>query len=473
MSAKIVLQVMSGPIRGKVFAFDKHDTFLFGRGQGCHARLPNDRYVSRYHFLLEVNPPEAAIRDLGSLNGTYVNGVRYGGRRKRATAAAEDADGRPQTPLKDRDVIVVGRTKIRVRTAASRQAAAVAAKLHPPTETDVVEGKPAAAAANDRQAAGAAAGQPAASATSGFKQGAGLRALIRQAAKDFQSRQKIEVEGYQLGEILGQGGMGVVYKAVRKADQFPVAVKVMLAKVAVQDKVRKRFLREIDVIRQLQHESIVALIACGAVENAFFFVTEYCNGGSRADLAGRQGGRLSLPVLTPIFLQSLKGLAYAHRQGFIHRDLKPANILLHQQQRGWAAKLSDFGLAKHFEHAGLSGMTVTGAVAGTYDYMPREQLTDFKNAKPASDVWSIGATFYRVLTGSCPRPCPGDRDPMEVVLQEEHMPLRQCDPSLPAALAGVIDKSLAVEAADRYQDAGEMCLALEAALAGSDAGGSP
>ena len=119
----------------------------------------------------------------------------------------------------------------------------------------------------------------------------GLRALIRQAAKDYQSKQQIEVEGYELRELLGQGSMGVVYKAIRKLDQFPVAVKVMLAKVAVHETVRKRFLREIEIIRQLSHANIVALIASGSVRNAFYFVSEYCSGGSLAELACRQGGR--------------------------------------------------------------------------------------------------------------------------------------------------------------------------------------
>ena len=110
-------------------------------------------------------------------------------------------------------------------------------------------------------------------------------------------------------------------------------------------------------------------------------------------------------------------------------------------------------------------MTVTGAIAGTYDYMPREQLTDFKNTRPVSDVWSMAATLYRVLSGTPPRPCPEGRDPMEVVLREEHTPVRQRMPDLPPAVARVIDKALALEATDRYQDASEMCAALKKALA--------
>ena len=120
MPAKVLLQVISGPIQGKVFEFEKHDTFIFGRGTECHAKLPKDGYVSRHHFLLEVNPPEATIRDLRSLNGTHVNGVRYGGRKARAASADGNSHPGPQAVLKDRDLIVVGKTKIRVRIGTPR-----------------------------------------------------------------------------------------------------------------------------------------------------------------------------------------------------------------------------------------------------------------------------------------------------------------------------------------------------------------
>ena len=476
--------MISGPIQGKVFEFDKHDTFVFGRGKECHARLPKDPRVSRHHFLLEVNPPEATIRDLRSLNGTHVNGVRYGGRRGDRGALEDGRQPASQTVLKDRDLIMVGKTRIRVRVADQRAGSAdggqslAAAQngLYVPTNSESpAEDSSKAEARREGNALPPPILKPTepprpsngpfgALVPSAAEEVGGVQALIRQAAKDFQSRHEIEVEGYELREILGQGGMGVVYKAVRKLDQFPVAVKVMLAKAAVHDKSRQRFLREIDIIRELNHDNIVALISSGAVQNAFYFVTEYCNGGSLSDLACRQGGRVPLQSLVPIVLQSLKGLAYAHQHGFVHRDIKPANILLHQHQRGWEAKLSDFGLAKQFEQAGFSGMTLTGATGGTYDYMPREQLTDFKKILPVSDVWSMAATFYRALTGTSPRPCLGSRDPMEVVLRDKHLPVRQRDPSLSPPLAQVIDKSLAIDAVDRYQNAGEMYRALNEAL---------
>jgi serine/threonine protein kinase len=220
-------------------------------------------------------------------------------------------------------------------------------------------------------------------------------------------------------------------------------------------------LREVEVIRDLSHPNIATLIESGVVGDALYFVLDYCNGGSLADLASRRAGKLSLQAFLPLMLQCLAGLDYAHRRGFIHRDLKPANVLLHQQGAAWVAKLADFGLAKQFDLAGLSGMTLTGAIGGTYDFMPREQLTDFKNVKPVSDVWSLGATFYWMLTGVGPRKDPKGRDPLEVVLREKAVPIRRRDPSVPLALAAVLDKSLAFDAHDRFENASQMYKAMK------------
>lgn len=98
MPAKVMLEVTSGPIKGKVFSFEDHDTFLFGRTADCHIGLPKDGCVSRHHFILEVNPPDARIRDLGSLNGTVVNDVKYGGRAP--DESPQDVAGRELSPLR-------------------------------------------------------------------------------------------------------------------------------------------------------------------------------------------------------------------------------------------------------------------------------------------------------------------------------------------------------------------------------------
>ena len=144
-------------------------------------------------------------------------------------------------------------------------------------------------------------------------------------------------------------------------------------------------------------------------------------------LMARHGGKLPLKLAAPIMLHTLEGLAHAHTAGFVHRDLKPQNILLQRAGDDLVAKISDFGLAKNFEQAGFSGLTITGHFAGTPYFMPREQVINFRRVKPVSDVWSIGATFYCMLTGQFPREFTKGRDPMDVILNEEAIPIRQRD----------------------------------------------
>ena len=114
--------------------------------------------------------------------------------------------------------------------------------------------------------------------------------------------------------------------------------------------------------------------------------------------------------------------------------------------------------------AGLSGMSMTGGYAGTPVFMPREQITNFKYVKPVSDVWSMGATIYNMLTGSFPYPFTKERDPIDVILNEDVVPIRKRDKTLPAPLAAVLDKALAKKSKERFQTASEFLQALKPAL---------
>lgn len=495
MPAKVTLEVTAGPIQGGAFTFDSHDTFLFGRQADCHARLPKDRLVSRHHFLLEVNPPDACLRDLGSRNGTYVNGTKHGGRAANETPEEAASRRYPEVDLTDGDQITVGRTTIRVKVQVPLLCCECGAEIHDggPDETLPGESEPRCAACRARPQAGppgpdvsqglccVRCGKDASDEVHHGRRGAylcracrtdvlsgtgGLRGLLAAAQAHVDERIP-QIAGYEIGAELGRGGMGAVYQAVRKADGQTVAVKVMLAKIAVNERMRERFLREIEVTKQLDHPHLVKLLDSGSAGTAFFFVLDYCNGGSLEALAKRNGGRLALKVAGPLMLQCLDGLHHAHSAGFVHRDLKPPNILLHQSGQRWRAKITDFGLAKGFEGAGLSGMTATGSFSGTFHYMPREQLTNFKFLQPVSDLWSLGATFYKLVSGHLPLNFTADRDPMEVVLHDDAVPLRRRDPAIPEPVAKVIDRSLATDPAQRYPSAAEMKDALRRALQGS------
>lgn len=434
MPSQVKLDVIEGQMKGTSFSIEEHDTFIIGREADCHACLDEDTKVSRHHFILEANPPEARIRDLGSRNGTHVRHGAQGaweeiGRRKREENPEEGARRRyKDVSLRDGDQVQVGQTVIHVSlTAVASCAECQADAAENPAEL--------------------------------------LYLMLRQAGLIAEGKAKPEVPGYEIGNVIGKGGFGCVYLARRLSDGRQVAIKVMLSKVAVNEKVRNDFRREIEVTRALKsHPHIVTLLDHGTAGTGFYFVMEYYSQGSMAELMKRRGGRVALAEAAPIMLQALDGLIYMHDEKFVHRDLKPDNILLEKQGGALKARISDLGLSKNFEMAGLSGCTVTGQYAGTYCFMPREQLTKFKYIQPVSDIWSMGATFYNMLTGALPHDFPRGQDQANIVLNNDIVPIRRRDPSLPKSLAETIDRSLAKNINDRYQSAREMRSAIESAL---------
>ncbi|MBI4618135.1 MAG: protein kinase [Planctomycetes bacterium] len=436
MPGKVILRATEGSIEGQEFPFEEHDTFIFGRGGDCHARLPrDDPSASRHHFIIEVSPPAARLRDLGSLNGTFVNGDKRGGRKEGQTPEEGARERFPDVDLVHGDRVSVGKTVFTVETFAPAEATGAGRVVSdaPPLldpQSDPYE----------------------------------VLARLLEAVRGRGEPVPTGFAGYEVEKKLGEGGMGAVYLARRKEDGRKVALKVMLAKVAVSEEAQKAFLREVEVTRALRHPNLVEFVDHGAGGGGFFFVMEFCPGGSVADLEKERGGRLPLDEAAGIVIQALAGLAHAHEKGFVHRDLKPQNVLLTNRVRG-IAKVADLGLAKNFEKAGLSGgFTVTGQSAGTPPFMPREQVTNYKYVKPACDVWSMAATLYHMVTNEFPRDFGRGEDPIAIILGQAPVPIRKRDSSIPAKVAKVIDKALSDKVADRCADAGEFKEALEGAL---------
>ncbi len=255
--------------------------------------------------------------------------------------------------------------------------------------------------------------------------------------------------------------MGAVYLAHERGDGRRIALKLMLPRTEVDEAAQEIFLREIEVTRALRHPNIVELLDFGRHEGRFFFALEYCPGGNADELVRSKGTPLGLPSVLRLASGALEGLAAAHSAGFVHRDIKPDNVLVAEDG---TAKLADFGLAKSFQQAGLSGMTATGAVAGTFFFMPREQLTNFRQVRPVSDVWSMAATLYYLLTAEYTRDFKSKPDPLAVILRGGVVPIRDRDPFLPDDLADVLDRALLDDPVQRYPDAGEFVAALRAVL---------
>jgi eukaryotic-like serine/threonine-protein kinase len=422
MPAKIVLTITQGQLSGTQYVYEDREVCTIGRHKDCNVRLPSDAahaQVSRYHCLLDINPPAIRVRDLGSGNGTYVNGQRVGSQQK---SANQGADGL-ERDLVDGDLLQIGYTAFEVKIEDTGSASSVLSrsKFVPPDNRQ---------AAND---------------------------LLSLAAGDHPSLAGIR--GYTIVKLLGAGKCGAVYLAQNDRTEEMVALKVMLPQIAVNDRAVKMFIREMANTQSLRHPNVVRTIDYGEAKNIFYFTMECCHEGSVADFIVSQGGKIPLKIAISITLQVLAGLEYTHNavlpairladgsigegQGLVHRDLKPANIFLQRSGDKTLAKIGDYGLAKAFELAGMSGQTMTGqgGVMGTPSYMSRQQLLNTKYVQPAVDVWATAACLYNMLTGVPPRKF-GKRDPLQVILQDGAVPILERDPSIPKPLAEVIDRAL-------------------------------
>ena len=289
-----------------------------------------------------------------------------------------------------------------------------------------------------------------------------------------------EIPSYTLLELLGRGGFGEVYLARYVETDELVALKVMLPKIAADQRDIKMFQREIENTKALQHRNIVRIRDSGCFDDTFFFILEYCDDGSVDDLMRQQGGKLSIEEATEITLQALNGLEYAHNaeipyveladgsvgqgRGLVHRDIKPANIFLATDNSKRVVKVGDYGLAKAFALAGLSGITTTGSSAGTPAFMARQQVIDFKYVKPEVDIWAIAASLYNMLTGTTPRKFPVGENPWSVVLHTNPIPIRQRDAAIPERLAELIDLALLDNPNIHFKNATAFKRALESVL---------
>ena len=430
---EVHLRVLAGPYAGQTFTFNQHDTFLIGRNPEAHLCLPQDRFFSRNHCLLEISPPRCFLRDLGSTNGTFVNRARV------------------QTAfLASGDRIQGGETVLEVEVHAEQPVTSERpsdARLEPTRPAIVVvecmhcgRREQAEASAPDER-----------------------MTLICEDCREELRHQPQTIPGYDLVKVLGRGGMGCVMLAREQKSGRAVAIKTLLPEVAVSEKALNRFMREIDVAASLKHPHIVEFLDRGTNNGVMYLITEFVEGADAAKLAEARGGNLSYQETVLIITQALDALAYAHAQGYIHRDIKDQNILVSGAWPNLTAKLTDFGLAKSFTQSGMSGMTMAGEMAGTLAYMPPEQIRNFRDVRPTSDIYALGMTAYSLLTGAVALDV-GTKasmaDTIRAIFDQPNIPLRQRTPDVPDAIAQIIDLALAKDPARRWQSAGAMRTAL-------------
>ncbi len=424
---QVNLRVLAGPYTGQVFSFTQADTFLIGRTPDSHLYLPDDRFFSRHHCLLEITPPHCFLRDLGSTNGTFVNGQRVS-----------------EASLKPGDQIQGGKTVLLVDVTEDDSVADIGRPVSKPSIVTVEClhcGRP-----EETQAA--------------------PDERLTFVCEDCRVELKKTVQpipGYDIIKVIGRGGMGNVMLARSQTNGVSVAIKTLLPEFAVSEKAMRRFMREIDVAAALKHQNIVAFVDRGVHKGVVFLVTEFIEGADAARLADSRGGRLPPPETVAIISQSLDGLAYAHSQGYIHRDIKDQNILVSGTWPNLRAKLTDFGLAKSFTQSGMSGVTVAGEMAGTLAYMPPEQLKNFRDVKPQSDIYALGMTAYSLLSGQLALNITRTQsmaETIKAIFEQPTVPLRERSPELPEEVCQIIDRALVKDPAQRWQSAQAMRTAL-------------
>jgi serine/threonine-protein kinase len=267
---------------------------------------------------------------------------------------------------------------------------------------------------------------------------------------------------YEVERLLGEGGMGVVVAARHLVREQTVALKFMLPMALSFPQAVERFLREAKVLSVLHSEHLASVLDVGVLDNgAPYFAMEYLDGLDLGKLV-RQYGALSIADAVDFVLQACQGVAEAHDHGVVHRDLKPSNLLLAQRDDGAPLiKVLDFGLSKILSDSDedslpASTQTQTTGTMGTPAYMSPEQARSAKNVDLRSDIWSLGAILYHLVSARLPFPAQATAEAFAKLLYEEPVPLRDSAPWTPVALEGIILKCLQKDADQRYQSVAEL-----------------
>lgn len=274
------------------------------------------------------------------------------------------------------------------------------------------------------------------------------------------SERNIQVEGYEILDELGRGGMGVVYKARDQSLNRIVALKMILAGVHASDESIARFRTEAEAVAQLKHRGIVQVYDVGQADGQPYCALEFVDGGGLDELMTTEN--LSITQAVAIVEELAQAMSSAHQAGIVHRDLKPANVLISrggtssssinvESLGDYRPKVTDFGLAKNVEQD--SQQTRTGAIMGTPGYMAPEQARGMKRIGPAADIYSLGAILYHLVAG---RPPFVGETPLKTIMQVLNDPPlapRGLNSSVDRDLDTIILKCLEKEPAARYASA--------------------
>jgi serine/threonine protein kinase len=392
------LHVTAGPDKGRAFALKPGEALLVGRSQATQTRLSDPR-VSRVHCEVQVEDQQVVVIDSNSAGGTLVNGQRVA-----------------QQALRHGDVIQVGDTQLRFED----DAAAEQSTLAPPP--------------------------PAARGS-----GEAVAALTGQTLGHF-----------EIGPVVAKGQSATVFRARDTKDSKEVALKVLRPEFSTNEEEMQRFVRAIKTVLPLRHPNLVTLYGAGKTGPYCWIAMEYVDGESLTQVIQRIGvaGMLDWRYTLRVAVHIGRALDYAHGQQIIHRNVAPPNILVRSDDK--VAKLGDLMLAKALDGVLAQQVTRPGELVGDVNYMsPERTRSSTEGVDGRSDIFSLGATVYALLTG---RPPFADASLVETITK-----IRKAEPekpkkfqmSIPDLFEGAVLKMLAKRPEDRHQTAAELVKDLE------------
>jgi serine/threonine-protein kinase len=435
----LVLRVTSGPHRDQELRIDQGGQFVVGRSLRVAFPIPVDNALSRDHFQLEHAPPVCHLVDLGSTNGTKVNGLRV-----------------ERVLLREGDTISAGDTEFQVHyteagglTASESHCAGCGASLHEAVSRMKADGPP----AEDVTL------QP------------GSPPIVLLCGPCEQRRREFPetLPDYLIEAQIGEGGMGQVYRARQISRNRRVALKMILANSTAGDRAVEYFHREIQALRDMLmpsgkcHPGIVEFYDLFQVDGRLQLAMEYVDGKNASEWVRSIGQPLPIESAASVGLSLLSALSYAHSRGYVHRDIKPSNLLMMGPVHRPRLKLSDFGLAKSLvDSCVFANLTGQGEVGGSIGFLSPEHILKFGEVKEPADIYCAGATLFFLLTGKYPFLGfdPRRNDSYEMILENPAIPLRAFRHDAPEGLEKVLLKALKKKPADRWHSASAMWRAL-------------
>lgn len=463
MASKINIIIVGGPLDSTKYGFDVKMQCTIGRKDDCDICIPKEHAegISKRHCILSVDPPETiTLKDLGSSNGTYLNHINICDPIESGKLANRQINDEGEYLLKHNDEIIIGKIFFKVKF---DKASFKCEKCSAPVDVsainlDKVEPGHILCENCYNLQSDSLSSRTSLANTPIAKPPPGTNTLRKIAKVEALKETALFIDNFNIKRILGRGSMGLVYLAENLKNGKEEALKLLIPEKAFDDESKDQFLQEVDFLQHLKHPNIIRVHDSGIAQGTFYFTMEYCESGNIENLLKVSDEPLEVDETMKIALQCINALDYAHSQGLVHRDIKPENIFLKATgKNSFTVKIGDFGVAKALEIAGYVN-TPEDFIFGTLDYIPKQQILDYKNVRPEWDIWSLTASIYYMLTKKCPRIL-DPNDPVTSVLRIQPVPISTYNPVIPKKLARFIDcvlkgiKGYSFESAKQFRSA--------------------